>query len=1038
MRGQTERLARGGPIDWAARHPVVPNLIMIALVIGGLLAIANLRKEVFPQYDGLFIQVVVPLPGATPEEVVDSVLTRIEGPVSRVHGVGEITGHALDGRGELYFSVEDATSPDATLSEVQQAIRGVTTLPDDIERPIVRLNVNPKPIVDIHVHGDVDPVSLRRAAEIVEDRLLLQPEISTVAFKGAPDHEVIIEVPRTMLRAMGVTLGELALSIRQATEERSGGRISTTRGALQLRVDSSPDGIEALRRLPLVTGEDGAILRLGDVAEIRRGFEEQNVERWFNGQRSVMMEILRVGEETPLGIAAAAKRAVADAERVIPEAIGVTIANDRSTLFEDRVNLLLRNGFVGLSLVLLLLSAFLEIRLAFWVAVGIPTAFLGAFLLLPAADVTINMVSLFAFIVALGLVVDDAIVAGENIYEYRERGLAPVEAAVQGARDIAMPLSFSIITNIIAFIPLAMVPGWFGRFFYVIPVVVAAAFIVSWLEALFVLPGHLAAVKQRERRKRGLARLRHTLSDGLGWFISRLYEPLLRVAVSWRYTTIALMIAILAVTSAYPLSGRMGFNLFPPIPRDVVRIQIGIDQRSPLEVRERLLRKVLAAIDAVAEEHGGDKLVRHVETVMRKSKLQIRAYLTRPSIRPLESTEFAEAVRDKLGTVPEARWTDLAARFGGGSDEVGVRMMLIHPQTETLRLAVEDLRETLRSFEAIKSTNTGFSLGPEQLSFRVTEAGRAMGFTASNVGEQVRHAFLGAEAYRDYENGNELTYRLLLPKDERRSEYDISTLILRAPDGREAPLFEIAEVTRRRVEGNINRWEGRRSVHVGAKLSPPELESQIVGALERDILPELGDKFPGLTVRFDGHENTKRETLESFVPSITIALLLMYAALAIPFRSWIQPLIVMAAIPFGFAGAIIGHLIMGMWLSVISIFGVIALGGVVINAALVMIDYANKARAVGASHEEAIIRAGTRRFRPILLTTLTTFGGLAPMIFETSAQARFLVPMAVSLGYGILFATFIVLFLIPCLYMMVEDLRWLANPKPRERVRPAE
>ncbi|MEL6210830.1 MAG: efflux RND transporter permease subunit, partial [Pseudomonadota bacterium] len=362
----------------------------------------------------------------------------------------------------------------------------------------------------------------------------------------------------------------------------------------------------------------------------------------------------------------------------------VTVANDRSTLFADRVDLLLRNGLVGLALVLLLLSAFLEFRLAFWVAVGIPTAFLGAFLLLPLAGVTVNMVSLFAFIVALGLVVDDAIVAGENIYEYRERGLAPADAAVQGARDIAVPLSFSIVTNIIAFIPLAMVPGWFGAFWVVIPIVVASAFLVSWLEALFVLPGHLAGVRRRERASSGLARLRHVFSDGLAWVVRRLYAPLLSIAISWRYTTVALMVLILVLTVAWPVSGRMGFSLFPPIPRDTVQLLVGLDDRAPEDAKQKVLRHMLETVEAVKAENGGERLVRYVATKIEASKIELDVYLARPSVRTMESTEFADAVRERLGQVPEIRWTNFRARFGGGNDEVGIEVWLGHPSTEEL------------------------------------------------------------------------------------------------------------------------------------------------------------------------------------------------------------------------------------------------------------------------------------------------------------------------------------------------------------------
>ncbi|MEO1273813.1 MAG: efflux RND transporter permease subunit [Pseudomonadota bacterium] len=1035
MSEPAERLPRGGVIGWAARHPVLPNLIMLLLVIGGLIAVQRVVKEVFPPFNDPWVMIDVALPGATPGEVMEAVTVRIESPMAELSNAGPIWSWTNSGTATVAFDAIEERDKQELLTQAQQIMSTLRTLPEDAERPNVRLNKEPKPILDVHVHGAAEPGALRAAAERVASRLEAEAGISTVRLKDAPKHEILVEVSRTMLRATGATLGELALAISRATEDRSGGRIATSRGDVQLRVDSSLETVEAFRALPITLGDEGQILRLGDIARVQRGFEENDTSRFFDGRPAVMMQVMRVGDESPLAISEAAGRAVADIRRLLPEGIDVTVANDRSTLFADRVDLLLRNGLVGLALVLLLLSAFLEFRLAFWVAVGIPTAFLGAFLLLPLAGVTVNMVSLFAFIVALGLVVDDAIVAGENIYEYRERGLAPADAAVQGARDIAVPLSFSIVTNIIAFIPLAMVPGWFGAFWVVIPIVVASAFLVSWLEALFVLPGHLAGVRRRERASSRLARLRHVFSDGLAWVVRRLYAPLLSIAISWRYTTVALMVLILVLTVAWPVSGRMGFSLFPPIPRDTVQLLVGLDDRAPEDAKQKVLRHMLETVEAVKAENGGERLVRYVATKIEASKIELDVYLARPSVRTMESTEFADAVRERLGQVPEIRWTNFRARFGGGNDEVGIEVWLGHPSTEELSRAADALVARLKAFDAVKSARKDQSSGPEQLTFRVTEAGRALGFTARIVGEQVRHAFLGVEAMKLQEEGNEVTLRLRLPGVERRSEYDIATLILRAPDGTEAPLYEIADVSRARAEGLIMRRNGSRIVKVFGKLSPPEAESQVVAALKRDVLPGLAADFPGLTSRFGGEEETKRQTLDSFKISLALALALMYAALAIPFRSWIQPMIVMAAIPFGFAGAIIGHLIMGMGLSIISLFGVIALGGVVINAALVMIDYANKARIAGADAIEAMMLAGTRRFRPILLTTLTTFGGLAPMIFETSAQAKFLVPMAVSLGYGIVFATAIVLFLIPCLYIVVEDLRWLANPRPR-RVAP--
>ncbi|MEM6676671.1 MAG: efflux RND transporter permease subunit [Pseudomonadota bacterium] len=1023
-----DRLKRGGVIGWTARHPVLPNLVMLILLIGGLLTIGDLRKQLFPDYEVSQLSVIMTLPGATAEEMAEAVTDKVEDAVAGL-AVWDMQSWTRDGKSEVYFHVRNLAERGRVLAEVQQAVASIEGLPEDIDPPLIRVQAPVSTIAHVQVHGDVDPLVLRRAAELVRDRLEAEEGISRVAMRGASDHELAIEVPRAVLRATGLTIEEIAATVRRATQTRAGGQLDTGRGELLLTVEGRLDGVSAFENLTL-TAEDGRILRLGEIATIRRTFAANDSRLLFDGEPAISLRVQQHGDETPSGISEATARAVAEVQRVLPRAIGVTVSKDRSLLFEDRVWLLVRNGAVGLLLVLVLLSLFLEVRLAFWVAVGIPTAFLGTFLLLPAAGVSLNLVSLFAFILALGLVVDDAIVAGENIYEYRERGLDRVEAAVQGARDIAVPLSFSIITNIIAFLPLALVPGWFGRFWVVIPIVVAAAFVISWLEALFVLPGHLASVRERPKGRAGvLERVRSALSAGLANLVARVYVPLLGTAISWRYTTIALMIALLVVTIAYPVSGRMGFSLYPPIPRDTVTLKLGLDRYVTDAAREEAAVALEDAIARIAEANGGTRMVRHVLGEIEAQVIEYEVYLALPSVRTLDSIAFAEAVRAELGALPQVRWSNFKARFGGGNDQVGLSIDITHRDREVLRRASEVLKDRLRSYDGVKSVYGGLHRGGDEISFRVTEAGRAMGFTSAEVGAQVRAAFTGVEALRQQSDGEELRIRVILPPKERRSIYALRNLVLRAPDGAEAPLYAIADVLEGRSEGEIQRIDGRPRAQVNGQIAPPEFESTIARDLARTLLPAIEEDFPGLTTRLSGDEQTKRETLESLQITIGFALALMYGALAIPFRSWVQPAIVMAAIPFGFSGAVIGHLIMGMGLSVVSLFGVIALGGVVINAALVMIDYANKARAAGAGPQEAMMRAGQRRFRPILLTTLTTFGGLAPMIFETSVQARFLVPMAVSLGYGIVFATAIVLFLIPCLYMVLEDLRWLLNPR---------
>jgi multidrug efflux pump subunit AcrB len=843
------------------------------------------------------------------------------------------------------------------------------------------------------------------------------------------DLELQVLVPQERLRAHGLTLEGVAETIRRTALDRASGTIETTGGELLLRLADRRDATLDFASIPVLADARGAVVRLGDIAEIREGFEDSTVVSAFEGQPSVQINVFSVGQETPLSVSEAARRALPDAMAPLPEAIGAVILDDDSESYRDRIQLLIGNGLIGLGLVLVILTLFLELRLAFWVAVGIPTAFLGTMLFLPLTDTSINMVSMFAFILALGIVVDDAIVAGENIFEYLQRGMSRIDAAIQGARDIAVPLSFSILTNIIAFIPLALVPGWMGKLWFAIPVVVSLAFLMSWIEGLFILPAHLASVARADpnRRPGPLKRLQLVFAGGLDWFIVRVYGPLLRLAIGWRYLTAALMVALLLIVAAIPLSGRMGWGLFPEVPRDnsraIATMPIGAPLETTLAVRDRLA----AAAREVIAANGGDSLAVGIQTLVDGTRVDVRAYLTAPELRPIETTAFTAAWREAVGPLPGARAVRFESSWGGpGSSSLSIE--LSHSDPQVLAAASADLAGRLAEFAPVHDTDDGFTAGKAELAFRLTERGQSLGLTSQEVAAQVRAAFWGAEALRQQQGRNEVTVRVRLPRSERRSEADIETFLIRSPDGGLVPLFEVAEIRRGRADASIRRIDGQRVVTVTANVEPPEETNQVMAAATAELLPQLVADHPGLAWSLGGRQATQKDTMDSFLTfSVPLALLLIYVALAVPFRSYLQPLVIMMAIPFGFVGAILGHLLMGYPLSIISVFGIIALSGVVINAGIVMIDYANKARAAGADAHEAIWRAGVRRFRPILLTTLTTFGGLAPMIFETSRQAQFMIPMAISLGYGIVFATVIVLFLIPALYLVVEDVRTLVG-----------
>ena len=1042
-------IRNGGPIAWMARNSVAANLLMLVLILGGIAMMFQIRQEYLPSTEPDTVNIDVALPGATPAEVEQSIVLVLEDALSSVQGIDKMTAGASEGNGSVALELATDRSRELVYNEIQQAVDNISTFPNDAEEPVIALSARRWGVLEVQLYGPVTPQAMRMAGEHVRAFLLQQDGITQVEIANEQSMVLHIEVPEAALQTHDLTLQGIAETIRRAALDRAGGTLETAGGDLLLRLADRKDAVAEFEAIPVVTAESGTVVRLGDIAQLTRGFADDGKVMSFNSDTALRLIAYRVGDQTPITISDAVRKAMPDAMATLPAAIEMQLLNDRSDYYKGRMNLLIKNGLIGLGLVLLLLTLFLEIRLAFWVALGIPTAFMGAMLILPWTDQSINLISMFAFILALGIVVDDAIVAGENIYEYRQRGMRRLEAAIQGARDIAVPLSFSILTNIVAFIPLALVPGWMGKLWFVIPVVVSLAFIMSWIEALFILPAHLSGGHNLEKPRRGfgpiawigavlggmewiLKKIQWFFATGLQLFIHHAYRPVLRLALSWRYATLALMVGILIIAIAWVQSGRMGWGLFPPVPRDYSKAVVSMPVGTPDDVTLAARDAVVAAAERVIELNGGDQLSTGVRADVDGITIDVRAYLTPPEVRTIETRAFTSAWRKELGELPSVRSVRFESSWGGpGGTSIAIR--LSHADTDVLADAAADLARILGDFKSVRDVDDGFSPGKAQLEFSLTEAGRALGLTSDDVAAQVRAAFFGIEALAQQDGRNEVEIRVRKPRSERASEYDIEQLLIRTPDGGTVPLYEVADVKRGRSDASITREDAQRVVTVKANVEPRSETNQVIAAVTEDVLPQLQVDFPGLAYSLEGRQAAQKDTMKSFMTfSIPLALVIIYGLLAIPFRSYFQPMVIMMAIPFGFVGAVIGHEIMGYGLSIISVFGIIALSGVVINAGIVMIDYANKARQTGLQAFEAIEAAGLRRFRPILLTTVTTFGGLAPMIFETSRQAKFLIPMAISLGYGIVFATLIVLFLIPALYLVLEDLkaalRWTMNP----------
>ncbi|MCP5487929.1 MAG: efflux RND transporter permease subunit [Verrucomicrobia bacterium] len=1019
----------GGPIRWMAGNSVAANLLMLLLLVGGLIMALRIQQEVFPEFELDVVNVSVSYPGASPEEVERSILLAIEEVARGVNNVDEVQSVASEGSGLVTVEVIEGADVQRVAQDLKNEIDRITSLPEDAEEPTVTIADRRRAVMTLILYGNQSEAVLREAAEIVRDNLQQDDGITLVELAGIRNHEISIEVTPEKLRDLGMTIDELAQKIASASVEIPGGGIKTSSGEILLRMNERRDFGPEFETIPVLTTALGTPLLLRDVATIRDDFEDVDQAMTYDGVPALQIIVYRVGDETPIEISERTREHLEELNRVLPEGLSLAVWQDRSEIFKQRAELLLKNAFFGLVVVFLLLSLFLEARLAFWVMMGIPISFLGCFLVLPMLGASINMVSMFAFIIALGIVVDDAIVVGENIYENHQNGMPFIQAAGKGAIEMAQPVVFSILTNCVAFLPLLFIPGTTGKIFAVIPVVVISVFLISLIEALFILPAHLG--HHTDPQLRGVRGFLHHRQQAFSHWFSRMVQevhgPLLTTTLHHRYIACAIGILMLVTTVGYVKSGRIGMTLFPRIEADYAFASVTLPYGSPVERTIALKNRLVEAAREVADLHGGAALVKGILAEVGidngSNVAEISVLLTDPEVRPISTSEFSRQWRSKVGQVAGVENLQFQADRGGPGSGSALTVELSHRNLDKLRAAGEDLALALADYPIVTDINDGFQPGKPQFDFSLTPEGHSLGLTAREIARQIRNAYYGTEVTRQQRGRFEMKVMVRFPESERRQAFSLEQFVVRSPSGTEVPLAEVVERTEGRAYTSINRRNGRRVINVTADVTPPDQAGRIIEAVKQEVLPGLIDRYPGLSYSFEGRQQEQRESMSSLVVGFLLAMLAIYALLAIPFRSYSQPLIIMVSIPFGIVGAVLGHILMGYSLSVLSMFGIVALSGVVVNDSLILIDYANGQRRLGLSAFDAIRNAGIRRFRPIMLTTLSTFGGLAPMIFETSRQARFLIPMAISLGFGILFSTLIVLGLVPSLYLIVEDLR---------------
>ena len=1034
MSNQGMNINKHNSVSWMATHPVAANLVMFAFIIGGLLFLNTMKQEVFPDFVTDTISINTVYTGASPEEIERGIVLAIEDAISGLEGIDEISSSSQEGYAAVLVDVMTDADINLLAQDIQREIDRITTFPEDAEEPKVNVVASKRKTVSLVIYGDTEEAVLHELAESFREQLLQADNITQIDLEGIRPLEISIEVSQDNLQRYNISIADIAQRVRNASLELPGGSIKSTSGEILIRMQERKDTGQQFAQLPIITTPSGGIVLLGDIATITDGYEDTDYSANYNGVPAIMLQVYRVGDQTPIGISDTVKEQIELSN--LPEGIQAEIRYDASRSYAQRVDLLLRNSAMGLTLVFITLALFLELRLAFWVMTGIPIAFLGSFLILPALGVSLNMISLFAFIIALGIVVDDAIIIGENVYHYRQEGYPALTAAVKGAQEMAVPVTFSILTNIATFMPLFFMPGQMGKIFFMIPTVVIVVFLLSLMESLFVLPQHLAHIGEEPKSKifQWLHEKQQQFSHAFRHWTQHRYGSFLDLTLNHRYLTVIIAFSILIATLSFALSGRMGMSMFPKTESDYARVSLTLPYGTPVEKTQAIVDHLVKSARLAADKiENGDQLIRGIFAEVGKGgshKAVIRSYLAPPEIRnDIMSTDgFSDRWREKTGELIGVESVIFESDSGGPGSGSGITIELTHRDIAVLEQASIKIAAVLAAYPTAKDVTNGMSLGKQQLDFSLLPEGESLGLSPLSVARQVRNAFYGSEALRQQRGRNEIKVMVRLPESERVSGQDLHDFLIWTDQGRAIPLHEIVKIDRGRAFTEIKRRDGRRNVQITANVTPRSQAGAIVNDLKASTLPDLVQQYPGLQYSFQGRQADMAESVGSLKLSFIFAVLGIYAMLAIPFKSYILPLIVIVSIPFGIIGAIFGHLIMGYGLSILSLLGIVALSGIVVNDSLVLISQAvDLEQHQHLTPKEIIKTAAIQRFRPIILTTLTTFGGLMPMILETSRQARILIPMAISIGFGIVFATLITLVLIPSLYLVINDCKKLWN-----------
>lgn len=1040
-----------GLIAWFCRNGVAANLLMVAIFLSGFSALfISIPTEVFPEFELDIVNVRVPFRGATPGDVEEGVIIKIEESLQDLEGIKEMQSTASEGAGSVTIEIDKGYNTRNLLDDIKNRVDAINTFPANTEKPIISLAERRGSVISVVLAADMSEKDLKELGKLVREEIIALPTVTQASVQGSRPYEITIEVSENTLRQYGLTLEDVRSAIAQSSLDLPAGRIQTVGGDVLLRTKGQAYNREEFEKIVLLASPDGTLVRVRDIATVIDGFEETPLITTYNGKPCVLVYVARVGNQNAIELAEDVKNYIEDRKATLPAGVEIGYWDDRSRIVSARLKTLSDGALMGMILVFVVLTLFLRPWLAFWVCVGIPVCFSGCLAVMPHIGATINMFSLFGFILVLGILVDDAIVTGENIFAHqRLYQKDPERAAIEGAQEVAMPVIFGVLTTVVAFIPLLMGSGIRGKIFAQIALVVIPVLLFSLVESKLILPAHLKHIRLKSAsgdRKRNLFdKIQDFFADGMEKFAGTIYQPFLKLCCNNRYLTFTIFVGVSAIILSLVLSNRIRFTPFPRIASETATASLTMQEGTPIDTTRRFVDKIQKSAAELREKYKdpvtGDSMITAIlattggqgfgsrggsGTRSGQSHVgEVSLKLLPPEQRngEFDSRELINEWRTAIGLIPGAQSLNFRAEIGRSSDPIDIQ--LTGQSFDDMKLASGEIKQVLSTYPDLFDISDSFEGGKPEIKLSVKPEAKIYNISQLQLANQARNAFFGGEAQRIQRGQDDVRVMIRYPEEERRSIANLENMRIRAntQDRAEIPFHAVAEAELGKSFSRITRIDRNRAINV---TSDADKEKANLEAIKSDLVGELDQivpKYPGMAYSLEGEAREQAEQMSSLRLGGIIVFFAIYTMLAIPFKSYLQPFIVMSVIPFGLVGAVVGHIIMGYSLSMMSLFGMLALSGVVVNDSLVLVDYVNRRRREGMELREAVYTAGVRRFRAIILTSVTTFAGLLPVMFEKSTQAQFIIPMGISLGWGIMFATAVTLILVPINYLFLEDLK---------------